>query len=276
MINIGQYQSLEVEGKSGNGFMLKHEDDETMILLPNEEVLGQIDVGDKIMVFIYKDNKNRLVATMKESLISVGQMASLKMVNTIEIGAFFDMGLDRDLFVPKKEINFDLEKNKSYLIYCYLDKQDRLCGTTRVYDYLSNDHSFKNNDQTWGTIVRINMEVGVFVAVENKYQGMIPLNEYFEKHREGEKIDLRVIRVREDMKLDMATRKLIGDQIGEDSEKIYYELNKAGGRLYFHDKSDPEAIKTKFGLSKKAFKRALGKLLKEEKIEMYPEYIEKK
>ncbi|MBN2796672.1 MAG: S1 RNA-binding domain-containing protein [Clostridia bacterium] len=276
MIKLGTYQLLEVEGKTGEGFVVKHSDDDQMILLPNEEVLGQIDVGDSIMAFTYRDNQNNLTATMKESKVTVGELAYLKVVNIIEIGAFFDIGLKRDLFVPKKEINFEIERNKSYLVYCYLDKQERLCGTTRVYDHLSQDHTFKNNDQTWGTIVRINMEVGVFVAVENKYQGMIPLNEYFEKYKEGEKIDLRVIRVRDDKKLDMATRQLIGDQIIVDAEKIYFELNKAGGKLMFHDKSDPEAIKKKFGLSKKAFKRALGKLLKEDKIEIYPEYIMKK
>lgn len=276
MYKIGEYQLLDVEEKTGKGFMLKDAAASQGVLLSNDEVLGQIDVGDSIMVFLYHDSKNEIVATMKESLALVGQFAYLKATNITEFGTFFDMGLQRDLFVPLKELNYEVQKNNKYLLYCYLDKSGRLCGTTRVYDHLTTDHTFRANDMVKAIVVRINPEVGVFVAVENKYQGMIPMNEYFEDFSEGDAVELRVIRVREDKKLDLATRHLVKDQMVVDAERIYFELIKAGGRLAFSDKSDPAQIKSKFNMSKKAFKRAVGRLLKEEKIELFETYMVKK
>jgi predicted RNA-binding protein (virulence factor B family) len=276
MYRIGEYQLLDVEEKTGSGFLLKHADEERTLLLPNGEILGQIDVGDSIMVFVYLDTEDRLIATMKESLAEAGKLSYLKLAELVDFGAFMDIGLQRDLFVPLKEINYTMKKNKSYLVYCYVDKSKRLCATTKVYDYLTVDHGYKANDTVTATVVRINPEIGVFVAVDNQYKGMIPKSEYFEAFSEGDVVQLRVIRVREDKKLDLATRQLVKDQMVVDSEKIYFELVKAGGRLNYHDKSDPAEIKAKFNMSKKAFKRAIGRLLKEEKVELYETYMLKK
>lgn len=276
MYNLGTYQLLDIEEKTGEGFLLKGKSESQTVMLPNEEVLGQVDVGDSVMVYLYHDAKQNLLATMKEAKVIVGDFARLKVVEILEFGAFLDNGLSRDLFLPKKEINYDIEKGKAYLVYCYVDKTERVCATTRVYDHLSVDHTYQQNDTVTGTVYRINPDVGVFVAVDNKYYGMIPNNEYFEDYKEGDEVTLRVIRLREDMKLDLSTRQLIKDQIVVDSEKIYFELVKAGGKLMYHDKSTPEEIKSKFAMSKKAFKRALGRLMKEEKIEIYENYIEKK
>lgn len=276
MFKIGEYQLLEVEEKDGTGFLLKESDGEKTVLLPNGEVIGEIEVGESVKVFLYLDTKDRLIATMKSSKISVNEMAYLEVVDLVDFGAFFDIGLQRDLFLPIKETNFKLKKNKKYLVQCYLDKSNRMCATTKVYDFLSTDHDFKSNDTVNGTVIRINPEVGVYVAIDNCYKGMIPINEYFEHYQEGDQVELRVIRVREDKKLDLSTKQLVKDQMVIDAERIYFELIKAGGRLNVHDKSDPQAIKEQFAMSKKAFKRAMGRLLKDEKIEMYETYIEKK
>ncbi len=276
MYKLGAFQLLTIVGKSQGGFFIKTEEEESAVLLPYGEVIGEVDVYDEIMVFLYKDTKDRLVATMKTPLAIVGEIAVLKVKEIVEFGAFVDIGLQRDLFVPLKEMGMNLKKNKSYLFYVYIDKSERLCGTPRVYDYLSTEHEYKANDQVTGTVIRINPELGVFVAVDNKYVGMIPKNEYFENYEMGDTVSLRVIRVREDNKLDLATRKLVADQMSVDAEKIYSRLLSQGGKLYYHDKSSPEAIKAEFQMSKKAFKRALGRLMKDNRIEVYEEYIEKK
>lgn len=276
MYKIGEYQLLEVESDLSSGFLLRDQEEEETVLLPTGEIIGSVHVKDSIMVFLYLDTKDRLVATMKEPLATLGNLAYLKVAAIVDFGVFFDIGLQRDLFMPLQEKTFELELNKKYLVYVYLDKSNRLCATTKVYDYLGVDHDYKTNDKVTGTIIRINPEIGVYVAVENEFKGMIPKNEYFESYKEGQSVELRVIRVREDKKIDLATRQLVKDQLVVDAEKIYFQLVKAGGKLYFHDKSSPEEIKKEFSLSKKAFKRAVGRLLKDEKIEIYETYIEKK
>jgi len=276
MYNIGEFSLLTVVGKAGGGFYLKSEGVEEAILLPNGECIGEVNVEDNIMVFVYRDTEDRLVATMKTPLATLGELAYLKVVDVVEFGAFVHIGLQRDVFVPLKEMGSTLKKGKSYLFRLYLDKSERICASPRVYDYLTVNHEYKANDMLTGTVIRINPEVGVFVAVENEFKGMIPISEYFENYEVGQVIDVRVIRVREDKKLDLATRKLVADQMSVDAEKIYSRLIHEGGKLYYHDKSSPEAIKAEFSMSKKAFKRALGRLLKDGKIEMFEEYIEKK
>lgn len=276
MYKIGEFQLLTVVGKTGGGFYVKTEEAENAVLLPNGEVEGDVEVGDSVMVFVYKDTKDRPVATMKSPLASVGDVRYLKVADVTEFGAFVNIGLQRDVFVPLKQNSSALKKGQSYLFYIYVDKSERLCATPKVYDYLTVDHDYKANDRVQATVIRVNPEYGVFVAVDNKYKGMIPNNEYFEDYKMGQIVDLRVIRVREDKKIDLATRQLVADQMSIDAEKIYSRLLHEGGKMYYHDKSSPEAIKAEFNMSKKAFKRALGRLLKEEKIEMYEEYIKTK
>lgn len=276
MYNLGAFQLLTIVGKSSGGFYVKAEGEEQAVLLPSGEVVGEVDVDDSVMVFIYKDTKDRLVATMKTPLAVVGDVAYLKVSDIVEFGAFIDVGLQRDVFVPLKEMKMLLKKGKSYLFYIYVDKSERLCATPKVYDYLTVDHEYKANDRVTGTVISVNSDVGVFVAVDNQYKGMIPKNEYFEDFAVGDLVDLRVIRVREDKKLDLATRHLVADQMVVDSEKIYSKLLHNGGKMYYHDKSSPEAIKAEFSMSKKAFKRALGRLMKENRIEMFEDHITKK
>lgn len=276
MYKIGEYQDLNVDHKAETGYYLKAEEAYDEILLPFNEVIGEIVEGQVVRVFIYIDNKDRLVATMKTSKVCVGELAYLKLVSEVEFGAFFDMGLQRDLFVPLQEIGFTLKKNHSYLIRVYLDKSKRLCGSTKVYDVLGTDHAYKLHDQVSGTVIRVNPEVGIYVALENKYKGMVPIQTCFMDLDEGQVLDFRVIRIREDNKIDLSTQLKLADQMDTDADKIYAMLNQEGGRLNFHDKSRPEDIKDKFQMSKKAFKRAVGRLLKEEKIEIYDAYIELK
>lgn len=276
MYDLGVFQLLTVVGKSSGGFYVKREGEEHAILLPTGEIIGDVGVEDSVMVFLYKDTQDRWVATMKTPKATVGELAYLKVTDIVEFGAFVDIGLQRDVFVPLKEMKGGLKKGKSYLFYLYIDKTQRLCATPKVYDYLTVDHTFKANDRIKGTVIRINPEMGVYIAVENQYKGMIPKNEYFEDYSMGDIVDLRVIRVREDQKLDLATRHLVADQLVIDAQKIYSRLLHHGGKMYYHDKSSPEAIKAEFSMSKKAFKRALGRLLKDNKIEMFEDYIKNK
>lgn len=278
MYKVGEYQTLEVMREFDFGYFLNFQsgDDQNDILLPKSDMYESLEIGTEVNVFVYLDAKDRLVATLEKPLAIIGELAYLKVVDKVKFGAFLDIGLIRDIFLPLKEIKFELETGKKYLVYTYLDKSGRMCASTRIYDHLNIDHEYKANDRVIGTVYFDNPEVGIFVAVDNKFNGLIPRNECFEKLLPGQVVDLRVIRVREDGKLDLATRKLVADQMCVDAEVIYSKLLENEGKLNFHDKSLPNEIKEEFSMSKKAFKRALGRLLKDDKIIMEENCIIKK
>ena len=277
MYKVGEYQNLEVMREFDFGYFLNFQsgDDQNDILLPKSDLFETLEIGETLKVFVYLDAKDRLTATTKEPLCAVGELSYLKVADKVEFGAFLEIGLQRDLFMPLIEIKYDLEIGSKYLVYVYLDKSGRMCATTKIYDHLTINHEYKANDRVNGTIYFDNPEIGVFVAVDNKFKGLIPKNECFDKLEPGQIVDLRVIRVREDGKLDLATRKLVADQMSVDAEKIYSKLLNQGGVLKFNDKSSPESIKEEFSMSKKAFKRALGRLFKEKRIELHEDRIEK-
>lgn len=219
-----------------------------------------VDIGKK------QNSHNNMIASVKEPLAQVGDLAYLEVVSITNIGAFLDMGIEKDLFLPFKEQRFNLVEGKKYLVAVYVDKSGRLSATTDIYKYLSEDSSYKKGDWVKGTVYMIDENIGVFVAVDNKYKGLIPKDEYFNKIDNGDIIEARVIRVREDGKLDLSPRKMAYQQMESDAEMILEILKKKNGFLNLNDKSEPSKIKEQLNISKSSFKRAVGKLLKENKI----------
>ncbi len=274
MYIVGDYQLLYVIKELQIGYLLGEEGAEDLVLLPHNECVGEISIDSPVMVFIYRDTEDKLVATMKTPYAIVGDLKKLEVVDNVDFGSFIDIGLQRDVLVPLKEMEEPLKVNKKYLFYLYLDRSERICATTRVYGRLSTDHELKAGDKVQATVVRVNKEIGTYVAIEDQYQGMIPKTECYKELHLGDELELRVIRVREDQKVDLSCREKIADQIDIDAEMIFKEIEK--GKLHVTDKSDPELIKRKFSISKKAFKRAVGRLLKEGKIELLEDGIIKK
>lgn len=270
MIRLGEKQVLYVVKQTDFGVYLGESDFETKntILLPKRQVPDGVKKGDSVEVFIYKDSEDRIIATTKKPAIMLGELAVLKVKDTAKIGAFLDWGLDKDLLLPFKEQVGKVEKGRSYLVTLYIDKSKRLCASMKVYEKLSSNSPFQKDDKVAGIIYRRKEGIGAFVAVENQYHGLIPEKELFRPLRVGDQVEARVIRVREDGKLDLSIREKAYMQLEIDSEMIEELLREEGGFLPFHDKSDPEAIKREFGISKASFKRAIGHLLKQEKIEM--------
>jgi len=174
--------------------------------------------------------------------------------------------LERGLFLPFQEQKFPIQVGKGYLVKVYLDKSQRLSATTEIYEYLSAESPYQKNDKVVGTVYSVNLDIGAFIAVDNKYMGLIPVNEYFNELREGDQLEARVIRVREDGKLDLSSRELSYIQIDNDALKILQGIKNYEGFLALNDKSSPIEIKSRLQMSKAAFKRALGKLLKENKV----------
>lgn len=275
MIEIGKKQKLCVVKKVEFGVYLGEKGTEEKVLLPGKQVPENTDLGDELTVFIYRDSEDRLIATVREPRMQLGQIALLKTVEVNEIGAFFDWGLEKDLLVPYKEQIFTPEEGKEYLVALYVDKSGRLCGTMNVYDFLRDDSPYKKDSIVHGTIYQIHDEIGVFVAVDNKYHGVIPKKEVFADFRPGETIEARVSEVRADGRLNLSVRKKAYLQMDDDCGQILKVMEKYKGVLPFTDKNaDPERIRKEFSLSKNAFKRAIGRLLKENRIKITDSTIE--
>ncbi len=235
------------------------------VLLPGKECSGLKD-GDEVTAFIYHDSEDRLIATRKTPLAQVGELAYLKCTAKTKVGGFMDFDLDRGLFLPFREQKYPIEVDKSYLVYLYLDKSGRLSCTTDVGDFLRVDSPYGKNDTVSGTIYAISPQIGVFVAVDNLYKGLIPSSENYVKRTWGEKVEARVIRVREDGKLDLSPRNLAHEQMNIDAEHLINAMIANEGKLPLNEKASPEEIQKVFQMSKAAFKRAIGSLLKKGRI----------
>lgn len=244
------------------------------VLLPKKQVPEGVEVGDPIEVFLYKDSSDRLIATTNEPKIMLGELAVLNVVATGGIGAFLDWGLEKDLLLPFREQTAPLKKGDQILVALYIDKSQRLCATMKVYERLRTDSPYKVDDQVEGIIYELSDNFGVFVAVDNLYSALIPKREAFGKLRVGDRVKARVVKVKEDGKLDLSVRDKAFLQMDVDAELIMRRMEEYGGSLPFTDKADPELIKKEFDLSKNAFKRAIGRLLKEGKIEIREKSIE--
>lgn len=265
-MRLGKTQVLTVVKKVDFGVYLGN--DEERVLLPKKQVPAGIELGDPIEVFLYKDSDDRLIATTNKPMLEVGEIAVLEVADTGKFGAFLSWGLEKDLFLPFKQQTAKVMKGDKCLVSLYIDKSERLCATMRVYDMLSQDSPYQKDDMVEGIIYDSSEEFGMFVAVDNKYTALIPKKEAFGRLRVGQTVKARVTAVKADGKLDLSVREKIPMQMDKDAEMILRAMESYGGTLPFTDKADPEIIKREFGLSKNAFKRAVGRLLKEQKIEI--------
>lgn len=279
MIELGKKQTLTVVKTVDFGVYLAEKDDKEgkdSVLLPAKQVPAGTKAGDELTVFIYKDSKDRLIATTREPMLQVGQTAVLKVSQVTRIGAFLNWGLEKDLLLPYHEQTTRMQEGKDVLVALYIDKSQRLCATMKVYHYLSTRTPYVVGDQVKGRVYEISGNFGVFVAVDDKYSALIPAREAAGKYRPGEILDLRVTEVKEDGKMNVTDRQKAYLQIEEDVESVLSVIDEFAGVLPFDDKASPEVIKREFGLSKNAFKRAIGHLLKEGKIEIKERRIYKK
>lgn len=272
MIKIGKRQKLEVVNFTSFGLYLNAEtnDEKDNILLPKNELElleKKPNIGDKLDVFIYRDSEDRLIGTLRTTYATIGTITKLEVTDiNPKIGAFLDWGLKKDLLLPKGQEVCDLKIGEKYLVGIYEDKKGRVSATMKIYKFLLPCNDYKKNDIVKGTIYNIDPEIGLFVAVDNRYFGLIPVNEFFKTYKIGDEITARVIRVREDLKLDLSPRLLISQQMDKDEELILEKMNLLKDAFSFNDKSSPKEIYDYFGISKKAFKRAIGGLLKKELI----------
>lgn len=274
---LGKVNRLYISRRTINGVYLSPlGESDVQILLPKNQVPEHAEKGDIFEAFIYKDSEDRPVATLTVPPLTLGTVACLKVKEVTDIGAFLDWGLAKDLLLPFKEQTARVHEGNQVLVALYLDKSNRLCATMHVYDYLQTDSPYQEEDHITGMVYEITDSFGVFVAVDNQYSALLPHNELTRDFHVGETIQARIKQVKEDGKLTLSLKEKVPLQMGMDAEQIFQKLKKAGGFLPFHDKTSPEIIKREFGMSKNAFKRAIGRLMKEGVIEILTNGIQLK
>ena len=271
-MKLGEKQTLTVVKQVDFGvYLAEQPEDETRVLLPAKQVPEGTKLHDKLEVFLYKDSKDRLIATTNEPKLTLGGFAVLKVLQVTKIGAFLDWGLEKDLFLPFKQQTRKVKAGDQVLSSLYIDKSGRLCATMNVYEHLRTDSPYKKDDKVTGRIYEISKNFGAFVAVDDCFSALIPKKELFgatEQPGIGEQVNARVVKVLEDGKLTLSIREKAYLQIQKDADKIEKLLDSYEGALPFNDKAAPEVITHETGMSKNEFKRAVGHLLKEGKIQI--------
>lgn len=277
MIALGKKQILKVIKIVEFGVYLAPEDGdgEEKVLLPIKQVPQGTQIGDKLTVFVYKDSKDRLISTTREPRLEVGQIAELAVVQVSKIGAFLDWGLEKDLLLPYREQTAKVEAGDICLVALYVDKSSRLCATMKVYEYLRQDSPYHKDDRVTGKVYEISKEFGAFVAVDNCYSALIPGKEVYGNIHVGDNITARVTECREDGKLNLSVREKAYIQMQTDAQKVMEAIESFDGVLPFNDKADPAVIRREMCMSKNEFKRAVGMLLKQGKIEIKDKAIRK-
>ena len=265
-MKLGEKQVLTIEKQVDFGVYLGTEEEH--VLLPKKQVPKGAGPGDPVEVFLYKDSRDRLIATTNEPKLTLGELAVLEVIDTGKNGAFLDWGLEKDLFLPFREQTGPVKKGDHVLVSLYIDKSSRLCATMKVYEKLSCDSPYQKDDIVEGIVYELSDRFGVFVAVDGKYSALIPKREVYHSYRVGETIRARVSAVKDNGKLDLSVREKAFIQMDVDAAKLMDYMEKHGGRIPFTDKAAPETIRKEFEMSKNEFKRAVGRLLKEKKIEI--------
>lgn len=260
-IEIGKINTLKVNRVSEPGIYLIS-GDETEVLLPNAYVEKSMLVDSLLDVFIYTDSEDRLVATTLKPYLYLHEFAFLKVVDTAKFGAFVDIGLPKDILVPKNRQKSSFFVGSYKVLQLQLDEKTNRLIASEKYDLLKEIRNLEKNDEV-EIILYSKTPLGYKVIVNNRYEGMIFHSEVFENLKIGDKKRAYVKNVREDNKLDISLQK-IGQKIVDD--KVFEVLEKNGGKLNFTYKSEAEDIKEVFGISKKSFKSSLTKLLSENKI----------
>lgn len=268
-MKIGKRVRLRLSHKNKSGYWFGEGQPEDQVFVPGNMAPEDWNEGDSTMLFVYRDPQRRLIGSTQEPLIEIGEFARLKCAAVSRVGAFLDMGIEKDLFVPFREQQPRMDVGKSYLVTMYLDPEtDRLVGSSRLGRFLQ-DHSgeLSEGDEV-GLLVHRITDLGANVIVNHKYPGLVYHTEVFRKLRVGDRLTGFVKAVRPDGRLDISLQEQGYSEVETQAQRILDRLRAEKGYLPLTDKSLPGEIYDTFGISKKNFKKAVGKLYKERRIEI--------
>ncbi|MEJ2585587.1 MAG: S1-like domain-containing RNA-binding protein [Robiginitalea sp.] len=273
MIELGIHNTLTILRDTRVGLFLGDEEGNE-ILLPGKYRPEHYETGDSLTVFCYLDNEQRPVATTLEPLIERNRYAPLEVAEVNQYGAFLEWGLEKHLLVPFREQTVPMKKGETHVVYCYLDpKSSRLVASARLNRFLDNRELEVRPGQQVALLVTRETELGFEVVVENRHKGLLFKDRVFRDLKRGDRLQGYVQKIRPDQKLDITLEPIGYRQLEPAASRIYKAMQQAGGMLPLHDKSSPEAIKERLQMSKKMFKKGVGILYRERKIDLRPDGI---
>ncbi|NOX48105.1 MAG: GntR family transcriptional regulator [Chlorobi bacterium] len=273
MLKLGELNTLTALRQTDNGFYLIDEESNE-VLLPNKYIPEGFETDNSIEVFLFKDSEDRITATTLAPHIKLNGYAALEAIDVNDNGAFFDWGLEKDLMVPFAQQSEPIRKGDFHMVYLYLDeKSQRLVGTTKISNTLIKDEvDLKIGDKV-DLLAYEETEIGISVIINLTYQGMLFKNEIFEEINVGDELVGYVKKIRSDNKVDVSLNRFGYRAVDDNVEKLMAALKANEGFLGLNDKSSPEAISEKLGMSKKVFKKAVGALYKQKRLEISEEGI---
>ncbi|WP_293789192.1 S1-like domain-containing RNA-binding protein [uncultured Pedobacter sp.] len=265
MIEIGKYNELRIQSKTEAGLNLT--DGDKLVVLPYQYVPNGIEIGDNINVFVFIQKDGRLTATTQKAYAEVGDFAFLKVVSDGDEGVFMDLGIDKDVYVPKREQKRPMQKGYKYVVYLYLDENnDRLLASSKLYDFVEEDgFDFEEGDEV-SLLITEETDLGYNAIINNTYIGLLYNNEVFDDIQPGDRRKGWIKKIRVEGKIDLTLQPSGYGHILDSKEMILKELRKSGGVIELGDKSSPEDIYHRFQISKSAFKKTIGSLYKERLI----------
>ncbi len=265
MAEIGRYNILRVAGKNRDGLSLS--DGENEILLPSADVPPQVEVNDTITAFVFLDKAGQLLATTKQAFAEVGDFAYLAVVDAGEDGAFLDLGISKDVYVPVKEQRKPMRPGEKHIVYLYLDRQNqRMLASSRLHKYLEeDDFDFEAGDEVQ-LLISEETDLGFNAIINNRHIGLLYRNELFTDVAIGDSRKGWIKTIRIEGKIDLSLRPQGFGHVLDTKEVILRALENEGGTIGLGDKSAPEEIQARFQISKSAFKKAIGGLYKERLI----------
>lgn len=265
MISIGKYSKLKILEKARDRFVLDALELGTASIA-SSELSDTVSIDDIVEVFLYHNSKSELVATTKK-VPTVGQIAYLQVKSITKIGAFLDWGLEKDLFVPLAEQHRPLEVGKSYIVYLYLDKvSGRITASSKVNKFITDyaGDELKPNQEV-DLVIANSTNIGYKAIINNSYWGILYSSEVFRRLSFGQSTKGYIKNIRDDGRIDLSLQ-LVHKDLDKNAELVEKYLIEHNGSAPFNDKSNPDDIVREFGISKAAFKRAIGTLLKKKKI----------
>ena len=275
MIQIGKTQKLTIARKKDHGFYLEDEE-ENDVLLPLKYTSEGQDVGDMIEVFVYCDSEDWEIATTEKPKLEVNEFALLEVSATTSIGAFCNWGMPKDLLVPFRNQKRKLKTGDKVVVYMYLDElSERLVGTTKHNKYLLKeaDENIKMGDR-FEALVESKTDLGYKLILGNTYMGLLHHSDVHGSLKIGDRVSAYVKPLREDGKIDVSLDAVGYQHVDAEAAKILQMLKDNEGRLPYSDKSDPEAIRAAFNMSKKLFKKTIGGLYRDKVIQINKDSIE--
>ncbi len=275
-VKVGQRNLLKVVDKAGFGVFLDGAQFDE-ILLPKQYVPADCKIGDELDVFVYLDSDDCLIATTEQPFAEVGDFAFLKVKEVNQVGAFLDWNLGKDLLVPFREQQQKMLTGMSYVVYLHQDDTDRrIIASSRLHRFIDPKPEGLKDGQEVSLLVSDQTDLGFMAIINGQYQGLLFKQDIDSALKTGTQLNGFIKRMRPDGKIDLCLKKPGFNQSEIDTlcERILSTLEASDGILLMNDKTDPDQIKKAFGVSKRTFKMAIGKLYKMRKIMIFPKGIQ--